>query len=456
MIASKMLYFIYFDLGKSLFLYYILVRRLALKKPTIWQLSSEKYIFFNSEGYTVSKGDIKIRETKNKPIWALSDSNEYMTIPHNEFLTKCGESLIVVQAASPKEKRYKEWIKQRRGTLYCMKSWCWFEIELLHHFVNKNQSIVFMREMYEKYSSSARSFQWTLTKESFKDGDIEVCKAMSMMETLVGFPSLESNDKYIADKSSKLFLLEPEDDSNRNRFVTLIATKYIEHCIYEHMERISLEKRKVLFNNLQSIPNSKSLSGHMFEFFVHKQLYQKENTFDLMDLNCENILFNFKPRGLIKEFSRLEELSVKTIFDRYLVPCLRNFATIDSLAIIDNVVHLFQCTVSNQHTRKNKGFDRIADTLKNLKLDFLLPWKKGVAKWRLVAVIPEKISHFKFNVDNTGSILNWGDEKIVECVLVLPFDNLNKYRQLENSSGLCSDINIASNLNLKRRLSESE
>ena len=67
-----------------MFLYYVLAQRLASKLPTALQLSLEEFMFFSENDCCVMK-KWNIGYRSNKPIWALSDSNEHIIIPHPEF-----------------------------------------------------------------------------------------------------------------------------------------------------------------------------------------------------------------------------------------------------------------------------------------------------------------------------------------------------------------------------------
>jgi hypothetical protein len=58
--------------------------------------------------------------------WALVDSNDSVVQPRGE-LVSIGSKIFVVQATSPKPKRWKEWSKQRNGRIVVMKGWLWAE-----------------------------------------------------------------------------------------------------------------------------------------------------------------------------------------------------------------------------------------------------------------------------------------------------------------------------------------
>ena len=97
-------------LGKTTFLYYVLLLRLGLKLPTAVQLGTRKYIIFDESGAVVRP--INARDSRLKKCWALTDSNAQVTQPCEVFMSV---ARLVVQITSPKPERWKEWTKQMYG-----------------------------------------------------------------------------------------------------------------------------------------------------------------------------------------------------------------------------------------------------------------------------------------------------------------------------------------------------
>ena len=97
-------------LGKTTFLYYVLLHRLELKLPTAIQLSKHKYFIFDEHGAVVRP--INTEDLRLKTCWALADSNILVTHPCGDFLSMAP---FIVQTTSLKEERWKEWVKQKYG-----------------------------------------------------------------------------------------------------------------------------------------------------------------------------------------------------------------------------------------------------------------------------------------------------------------------------------------------------
>jgi hypothetical protein len=95
-------------LGKSTFLFYLLLRRLENRLPTAVQFDNEEYLIFDQNGptlYPLSAAPMRLRAC-----WGLADINDQVTKPCAAF-GKYAQR--VFQVTSPKPERWKEWSKQQ-------------------------------------------------------------------------------------------------------------------------------------------------------------------------------------------------------------------------------------------------------------------------------------------------------------------------------------------------------
>ena len=97
-------------LGKTTFLYYVLLLCLKLKLPTAVQLGTQEYFIFDESGTIVCP--INVCDPRLKKCWALTDSNVHVTQPCEIFMSTAS---LIVQTTSPKPERWKEWTKQMYG-----------------------------------------------------------------------------------------------------------------------------------------------------------------------------------------------------------------------------------------------------------------------------------------------------------------------------------------------------
>lgn len=120
-------------IGKSCFIAYAVVERLRKKQPVAVQIlvesSDECYALFSEDGVKLYSGYAQEPLRFHKGIWALSDSNEGVTIP--AFALRKTPDVHVFQTTSPKRERWKEWTKQRGIMRYIMNLWSDEEISAL-------------------------------------------------------------------------------------------------------------------------------------------------------------------------------------------------------------------------------------------------------------------------------------------------------------------------------------
>jgi hypothetical protein len=99
-------------LGKTAFLFYLLLYRLERKLPTAIQLDDVDYFIFDEQGAAVRP--VSIQDTRLAKCWALTDSNEEVLQPCTAF--KCLAEVVIL-VSPPKPERWKKWIKQTKGSL---------------------------------------------------------------------------------------------------------------------------------------------------------------------------------------------------------------------------------------------------------------------------------------------------------------------------------------------------
>jgi hypothetical protein len=96
--------------GKTYFPFFVLLQRLSEGLPTAVQYNNDTFILFTDQGPT----DHTSGSYLPTGTWALSDSSTGSGEPCFEF-QRSRADVFVVQTASPKISRYREWRKQRRG-----------------------------------------------------------------------------------------------------------------------------------------------------------------------------------------------------------------------------------------------------------------------------------------------------------------------------------------------------
>jgi hypothetical protein len=106
-----------FLLGKTFFLFYLLLYRLEAKLPTAIQLDPEYYFIFDEQGAIVHSLPDRDRDPRLRECWALTDSNDQVLQPCPAFK---GLAKRVILASPPNPERWRRWIKQTNG--FCILS----------------------------------------------------------------------------------------------------------------------------------------------------------------------------------------------------------------------------------------------------------------------------------------------------------------------------------------------
>jgi hypothetical protein len=108
-------------LGKSVFLLYLLFKRILQKKHTLLRLYDDQFIGFSNDGVRLhSLGDPAMDVNWDYPLgtWALVDS--YSTDSKMDGPLLDDKKLFVIFMTSPKTSRYHGWSKQTDAAFYVM------------------------------------------------------------------------------------------------------------------------------------------------------------------------------------------------------------------------------------------------------------------------------------------------------------------------------------------------
>ncbi|TFK63574.1 hypothetical protein BDN72DRAFT_310297 [Pluteus cervinus] len=143
-------------IGKTLFLYYCLVRRLSMKLPTAFSLEPEERVFVFHEG---GVRDLAPRAAPSfclRGWWALLDAGQASDPPPSSLVI----GFRVVLASSDK-RQYKGWVKQRHGMLYHMKTWTCDEIRAVASIQQRpSLPTLSTKAWYERFPQYA-ALSWT-------------------------------------------------------------------------------------------------------------------------------------------------------------------------------------------------------------------------------------------------------------------------------------------------------
>lgn len=106
--------------GKTLFQFYILLRRMQEMKPIAIQLDSSSFVIFSSAGVSIHPTGYNSNMYLSVATWAVSDSVRRRLEPCDAFLAS---DAAIIQTTSPASKHYKEWVKSAGADVYIMDVW---------------------------------------------------------------------------------------------------------------------------------------------------------------------------------------------------------------------------------------------------------------------------------------------------------------------------------------------
>ena len=145
--------------GKTILLYYILVKRLLDRKPTILQTQRQYLYSFHSEGVDVlsQSSPILPNSEEYRNTWALVDINVHVQAPA-ELISHENSPFYLVMSSSPKPSRMRELKKYGRPGAYWLMN-PFTLVELLQASVFLTSISSFVTYVMSQSSTSRRSLQ---------------------------------------------------------------------------------------------------------------------------------------------------------------------------------------------------------------------------------------------------------------------------------------------------------
>ncbi|KAF8809620.1 hypothetical protein BYT27DRAFT_7093757 [Phlegmacium glaucopus] len=360
-------------IGKSIWIYYALRRRLGEQKPIIWYYSEGCYLFVN-EGVFKKPKDFLPVDFKQL-VWTLVDSG---TVPTP--LVDQGTRLFIIFTTSPNKTQWKDLNKSTRFTTCIMDPWTWQEMLQLVSITNL--SIDLATTIYDTYGPMPRL--WIDLNEQQERTRYE-----SEVHTAINNMTSSKLEQLIADTvsltmdgvSCKLYLISRVDPVNpRSLHIIAPITHNIQSMLANHfrhcMERLDVIR---LYKKFAKIPESRKVAGMLFEAFG-QQLLQENIMLDMVpmvqlrsvptgkpQLNSSHI-FLVNPeleasrQAALGRMSRLDVKPTRVVESGgtppsveegiYYLPKKTNQVAIDSFIVSGGSLYLFQFTIGEHHDVK--------------------------------------------------------------------------------------------------------
>jgi hypothetical protein len=458
------------DIGKSFFLYYILIERVLDAEPTLFQLDSKRaFMLFGQADVCVHHLE-RIDTEKYPGAWALVDSNASINEPRGE-LCVFESRFFLIQATSPQPSRWKEWAKQRDAPLVVMEAWSWQELYIggfVHaiplcilvfiesrrtHIESPALDAKALHRVFTLYGPSAR-LCYKLAKNEAKEkswnktiqSQLYNIPEPRTTQAAISGGSLNAQSEALIKASSQLITIYPDQD--RQPRVALVS-KHIAFQFFEVVFARDAMKFWQFFDQFWSVPQSRATAGWLWEAHVLRATFtdRKERTIHLKPLPTSSSTSSFTANSVSLPFSYVRTYGDGQDLARQLagiipsllsghrvlfVPGAPNQATFDAFSVSAAGIEAYQVTsAKGTHDLKSKGFDFLWDALvgaQNLVegeyhnvVWRLFPSKK--ARWRIVFVVPKRVqdSWVKLQTVDFGGVTpkrKWGDY-LLQYVMVL-------------------------------------
>jgi hypothetical protein len=154
------------NIGKTCFLYYVLLRLLCEEKTVAFQANNH-FLLFQNTGVQISLDSSGLDDAgENIPhrTWALTDSHPEYVHPCKAFLTASRRGRAwIVQTTSPSSKRWSEWHKYRSAYIYWMDVFPLDELSALGYVPHGSNYLYLHAELFiAQYSISTSNVCTTI------------------------------------------------------------------------------------------------------------------------------------------------------------------------------------------------------------------------------------------------------------------------------------------------------
>ncbi|KAF8344470.1 hypothetical protein F5887DRAFT_971403 [Amanita rubescens] len=356
-------------IGKSLFLFYVLARRLHDKSPVAFQIDEHNFVLFDQDGVTLhSTTDSQVPEGT----WALSDSDA--SSRRGLCMAFQQPAFHVIYTSSPSHRRWKNWVKRLGARKYIMDVWSLEELQTL--LALHNLDFPEGKVLFEKYGPSPRIIIYILIKKTKEDdyqAEVEQAAATLANEFPIVFPRLESLDFGADETSSKIFTVRPNTTS-RGKHALSIQTPFLCRIFGLAMAHQAAAQQHTFFRMLSSHPTFRDAAGWLFEHYAHNRL--SEPTRESLKAHSRDGKAHDipVPAKIIAGSTALARIQPPCDF--YWRPVKPNFKGVDAIIRDGNDVWALQYSISAKHIAATDGLIEIREGMNH---------KRNV-KWHLVMI----------------------------------------------------------------------
>ncbi|KAF8342458.1 hypothetical protein F5887DRAFT_974351 [Amanita rubescens] len=400
-------------IGKTIFLFYVLLHRLSAGLPTAFQVFDDRFFLFTETGAeeldVVAKSGLKLPPGT----WALTNSGDLIEQPCSAFLSSRRRAWII-QATSPKRSRWYEWSKQHSARCYVMDCFPPNELEVLGQLLKLDTDKLL--SYYWTWGPCARTcvklVEGNLDLDEHRHNvSIAAAKFASDPRKLFGLVTEFNSDEV----SHVLFFVRPEKRSadSASAIRAEVPTKHLSGILALAVARIDAAQQSMFFSLISSHPWTKTPAGWMFEKFVHIRLASTAApplTCVPADVGRDSLLIPVC--GITRPLNGITGLreANKYALPFYWRPTSTSFTSIDGIICTDSDIILVQATVSSKHKVKVSGLDAIRNGL---------PERFQRRNWCLVFITSTEESAQALRDQNMTLPERWENLVIYSCTFMI-------------------------------------
>ncbi|KZV67984.1 hypothetical protein PENSPDRAFT_687664 [Peniophora sp. CONT] len=410
-------------IGKTMFLIYVLLRRLENRKPTAFQLSPSQYVIFDEQGAVVVTQNMQSDRTRLNGCWALADSNNVISEPCQDFLTSKAR---VIQTTSPNPERWASWKKHAGAVLIIMDLPSALDVAAVATAQNFELSAALAH--MGRYGPSLRTIFRLLRKvttefEVLRAVNTQARKLCSDDPAFLHSPSAKTRPsagdmRDVESNYSQLLFLRPlrtryavdqpraetdllirmdgsESIVERRGVPSYIIPTPHHRAVYEnHRTSLDVALSLSLFEALSTHSLTKTSAAWLLQIMMHRWMCSGGTPLEI------------KSNAAIQAVRALERNAF------YWIPSDANFAGIDSVLFTGKNLYALQATVGATHTPK-AGLKKLWENMN--------PASRQRFRWHIVFIIRENAADNLLKFQRAGIILGSGKGKVTVKACVCMF-----------------------------------
>ncbi|KAF8650653.1 hypothetical protein AX16_005133 [Volvariella volvacea WC 439] len=387
-------------IGKSIWLFFVLILRLHAKLPTIYQVDASRLWFFSHSGVismsSAAAGSIYqfVEYVGEDPshiwidpfyVWGLVDSNQQLRSVSSQLSS---DSLFTIQTPSPRSERM-EWLKKLSTGyhIFILKLWTVAELICGRQLCRKQPSESSLIEFYRLYGASARdAYAYAIQIQAY---DKSLMRAMrSLKKSTIDDIVNDASALQFHDISHYILSLSP--GATRDEPSINFTSTHVKDQLIDVLQSKITNAAALLYSVFLQNPYTRTAAGWILDEAIH-DIFRAGGCWPLLSLkksvgssnvhwktpptpisanyvlriSAEAFSIGPDPRTptscLPDELRHKFHSGVSPLKHGYYQPAYKTQVSFDSFIYMSDTKHaiVFQATVASSHDVKDKGITKL-------------------------------------------------------------------------------------------------